>query len=62
MGISLDDGVVEDDDPEVDIKIDLDADYFQWVEEKEAGNKSKASKEKADRFSSVLKGLTSGKK
>ena len=62
MGISLDDGVVEEDDPEVDIKIDLDADYFQWVEEKETTSKNKVSKEKVDRFSSVLKGLTSGKK
>ena len=62
MGISLDDGVVEEDDPEIDIKIDLDADYFQWVEEKEATSKNKGSKEKVDRFSSVLKGLTSGKK
>lgn len=62
MGISLDDGIVEEDDPEVDIKIDLDADYFQWIEEKEAASNNKVSKEKVDRFSSVLKGLTSGKK
>jgi len=60
MGISLDDEVVEEDIPEVDIKIDLDADYFQWVEEKET--EKKKSKEKTDRFSSVLKGFTSGKK
>ena len=62
MGISLDDGIVEEDDPEVDIKIDLDADYFQWIEEKETASKNKVSKEKVDRFSSVLKGLKKKKK
>lgn len=61
MGISLDDGVAEEKNAEVDIKIDLDADYFQWVEKKESVNKSIPSKEKTDRFSSMLKGFTSGK-
>lgn len=62
MGISLDEDIREEDTPEVDIKIDLDADYFQWVEGKEIEKKNKTSKEKTDRFSSVLKGFTSGKK
>lgn len=62
LGISMGDDIVEEETPEVDIKIDLDADYFQWVEGKEIEKRDKASKEKTDRFSSVLKGLTSGKK
>lgn len=62
MGISLEEDVDEEKSSEVDIKIDLDADYFQWVESKEIEKKNKASKEKTDRFSSVLKGFTSGKK
>ena len=62
LGIAYEEDSVEETPAEVDIKIDLDADYFQWVEEKEAVNKNKVSKEKADRFSSVLKGLASGKK
>ncbi len=62
MGISMDEEVVEKDTKEVDIKIDLDADYFKWIEEKEIEKKNKASKEKTERFSSVLKGFTSGKK
>ena len=62
MGISLDDGIVEEDDPEVDIKIDLDADYFQWKEDQEVNKKEKSSKEKPDKFSSVLKGLKNKKK
>ena len=61
MGISMDDGVVEEKAPEVDIKIDLDADYFQWIEEKEAEKKAKTAKVKTERFSSVLKGFTAGK-
>ncbi len=61
MGISMDDGMVEEKTPEVDIKIDLDADYFQWVEEKEA-EKKRVTKEKTERFSSMLKGFTTGKK
>ena len=62
IGISLDDDVVEEKKPEIDIKIDLDADYFQWIEEKENNTKSKTTKEKPERFSSMLKGFTSGKK
>ena len=62
MGISLEEDVDEEKSSEVDIKIDLDADYFQWVESKEIEKKNKASKEKTDRISSVLKGFTSGKK
>ena len=48
--------------PKVDIKVDLDADYFQWKEGKEIENRAKASKERADRFQNMLKGFTSGKK
>ena len=44
---------------EVEIKVDLDADYFRWKEEHD--NQQKVSKEKVDRFQSILKGLTSGK-
>lgn len=62
MGISIDEDTDEEDTSEVDIKVDLDADYFRWIEEKEVEKKNKASKEKTERFSSVLKGFTSGKK
>ena len=62
MGISLNEN---EDVPEekmetakVDIKVDLDADYFQWKEGKEIENKAKASKEKSDRFQNMLKGFT----
>ena len=46
---------------EVDIKVDLDADYFQWKEGKEIENRAKASKEKGERFQNMLKGFTSKK-
>lgn len=62
MGIPLEEPEEEEQETDIDIKIDLDADYFQWKEEQEYEKKNKASKEKADRFQSVLKGLTSGKK
>ena len=63
MGISLDDEVEqkEEDTKEVskvDIKVDLDADYFQWKEGKEIVNRAKASKEKSERFQNMLKGFT----
>lgn len=60
MGISLDE-VVEENNPEVDIKIDLDADYFQWKGEQEE-KKETSSTEKKERLSNVFKGFTSGKK
>lgn len=67
MGISLDDE--EDDEAsdaletsQVDIKVDLDADYFQWKEGREIENRAKVSKEKSERFQNMLKGFTSGKK
>lgn len=47
---------------EADIKIDLDADYFQWKEGKEIEKKDKESREKAGRFQNLLKGFTSGEK
>ena len=42
----------------VDVKVDLDADYFQWKEGKEIENKAKLSKEKGERFQNILKGFT----
>ena len=48
--------------PKVDIKVDLDADYFQWKEGKEIENRANASKEKGERFHNMLKGFTLGKK
>ena len=67
MGISLEneeEQVIEEtkNTPNVDIKVDLDADYFQWKEGKEIENRAKASKEKGERFQNMLKGFTSGKK
>ena len=67
MGIPLDEETSESSNEStekasVDIKVDLDADYFQWKEGKEIENRAKASKEKADRFQNMLKGFTSGKK
>lgn len=66
MGISLEENTVEDIDeikeiPQVDIKVDLDADYFQWKEGKEIEERAKASKEKGERFQNMLKNFTSGK-
>ena len=61
MGISYEEEVPEK-TAEVDIKIDLDADYFQWKEEQESEKKEKVSKEKVDRFQNMLKGFTSSKK
>lgn len=60
MGISLDDDVEEVEQQEVDISIDLDADYFQWKEKQEGSSEEK--KEKTDRFSNVFKAFGSGKK
>ena len=48
--------------PQADIKVDLDADYFQWKEGKEIEEKAKTSKEKGERFQNLLKGFTSSKK
>lgn len=67
MGISLEDDVNETEEEivekaQVDIKVDLDADYFQWKEGKEIENRAKASKEKGERFQNMLKGFTTGKK
>lgn len=60
LGISSDEESMEETIiPEVDIKVDLDADYFKWKKEKDG---EKETKIKAERFSSVLKSLTSGKK
>ena len=62
MGISLDSEEEETADvseaSQVDIKVDLDADYFQWKEGKEIENRAKASKEKGERFQNMLKGFT----
>ncbi len=67
MGISIDTEVEDEiqeikENPKVDIKVDLDADYFQWKEGKEIEDRAKASKEKGERFQNMLKGFTSGKK
>ena len=65
MGISLDDNddnMEEKHAQEIDIKVDLDADYFQWKDEQEKEKKNIIVKEKTDRFSSVFKSFTSGKK
>jgi len=59
MGISLDEELEEVEETQVDISIDLDADYFKWKEEQEAGESDK--KEKNDRFSSMFKGFGSKK-
>ena len=61
MGISLDDNMKDDIEPQVDISVDLDADYFQWKEEQEDDD-SDGIKTKVDRISSVLKSIASGKK
>ena len=61
LGISLEEEQPEEEKKpaEVEIKVNLDADYFRWKEEHD--NKQKVSKERVDRFQNVLKGLTSGK-
>ena len=53
---------VESTVPQADIKVDLDADYFQWKEGKEIEEKAKTSKEKGERFQNLLKGFTTPKK
>lgn len=62
MGLSLDNEEEDINDfkdtPNVDIKVDLDADYFQWKEGKEIEGRAKASKEKSERFQNMLKGFT----
>lgn len=68
MGIAVEAEKIEEKEEkeevkEAEIKVDLDADYFQWKEEQEALNKPvEATKEKADRFHSVLKGFSLTKK
>lgn len=63
MGISIDDEANDESEgvsntPNVDIKVDLDADYFHWKEGKEIENRAKVSKEKGERFQNMLKGFT----
>jgi len=62
MGIFSEEHVVEEKKTAVDVKIDLDADYFHWLEANEAEKKSKVTKERTEIFSSMLKGFTTGKK
>lgn len=61
MGIALEDDTKESEEvvdiPQVEIKVDLDADYFQWKEGKEIEERAKASKEKGERFQNMLKGF-----
>ncbi|MBR3812099.1 MAG: hypothetical protein IKJ16_07225 [Agathobacter sp.] len=64
-GIALDNTSMEEVEstvPQADIKVDLDADYFQWKEGKEIEEKAKTSKEKGERFQNLLKGFTTPKK
>ena len=62
MGISLENEAKEavgvSEPSQVEIKVDLDADYFQWKEGKEIEERAKSSKEKSDRFQNMLKGFT----
>jgi 4-hydroxy-tetrahydrodipicolinate reductase len=63
MGLSLDSDFEEEpvetiEKAKVDIRVDLDSDYFQWKEGKEIENRAKASREKGERFQNVLKGFT----
>ena len=62
MGIAMEEKSEEEDEAakEAELRADLDADYFQWKEEQEEAGES--IKDKVDRFSSVLKSITSGKK
>lgn len=55
MGISLDDEEEEIEEPQAEITIDLDADYFKWKDEQEGDQLDK--KEKTDRFSNMFKGF-----
>lgn len=63
MGISLDEETNDESEevmntPNVDVKVDLDADYFQWKGGKEIENRAKVSKEKGELFQNMLKGFT----
>lgn len=60
LGISLEEDIEEVEEPQVDISIDLDADYFKWKEEQDAEDVTSDKKEKTDRFSGMFKGF--GKK
>lgn len=67
MGISMENEAENDtqevkESPKVEVKVDLDADYFQWKEGKEIEERAKVSKERGERFQNMLKGFTSGKK
>lgn len=71
MGIAVEEGTATDTveettsqekTAEAEIMINLDADYFQWKEGQEKESKQEgSSKERADRFHSVLKSFTSKK-
>lgn len=54
MGISLEDEEENVEETQVDVSIDLDADYFKWKEEQD---EVPEKKEKTDRFSSMFKGF-----
>ena len=58
MGISMEDVVDDEEKPQIDISVDLDAEYFKWKEE-QAGSTEK--KEKPDRLSSMFKAFGSKK-
>ncbi len=65
MGIALEEDEKESEDAqkEAEIMVDLDADYFQWKQQQEADAKTDSTtKEKVERFQSVLKSFTLSKK
>jgi len=57
MGISLEDDMEETDDSQVDISVDLDADYFKWKDEQETEDSPIDKQGKSDRFSGMFKGF-----
>lgn len=61
MGIVLEEDVEETEDSQVDISIDLDADYFKWKEGQESEDDSKEKKDKTDLLSGMFKGFGSKK-
>lgn len=66
MGISTESETVEESEeptnvPSVDIRVDLDADYFQWKEGRAIESRAKVSKEKGERFQNMLKGFAKRK-
>ena len=59
MGISLEEEKDKVGETQVDVSIDLDADYFKWKEEQEVTTSEK--KEKSDKITSIFKGFINKK-